>query len=53
MEYFRVRQYEFDSHRTIDPVRHGISSGTHRLDGIFMAIGRGIGPGHGSRTPGS
>ena len=44
MEYFGFGEYEFGSHRTIDPVRHGIS-GTHRLDGIFMAIGRGIRPG--------
>lgn len=44
MEYFGFGEYEFGSHRTIGPVRHGIS-GTHRLDGIFMAIGRGIRPG--------
>lgn len=41
LEYFGFGEYEFGSNRTIDPVRHGIS-GTHRMDGVFLAFGRGI-----------
>ena len=45
LEYFGFGEYEFGSHQIIEPMARGIS-GTHRLNGIFMAAGPGIKPGH-------
>lgn len=44
MEYFGFGEYEFGSHHIIEPMKRGIS-GTHRLNGIFLAYGAGIRPG--------
>jgi predicted AlkP superfamily phosphohydrolase/phosphomutase len=44
LEYFGFGEYEFGSHKIIEPMRRGIS-GTHRLNGIFMAYGAKIEPG--------
>jgi predicted AlkP superfamily phosphohydrolase/phosphomutase len=44
LEYFGFGEYEFGSHKVIEAMQRGIS-GTHRLDGIFMAHGQGIKPG--------
>ena len=44
MEYFGFGEYEFGSHKIIEPMARGIS-GTHRMNGIFLAYGRDIRPG--------
>lgn len=44
LEYFGFGEYEFGSHKIIESMRHGIS-GTHRMNGIFMAYGTAIQPG--------
>lgn len=44
LEYFGFGEYEFGSHRIIEPMRRGIS-GTHRLNGIFLAYGAAVRPG--------
>jgi predicted AlkP superfamily phosphohydrolase/phosphomutase len=41
LEYFGFGEYEFGSHRIIEPMKRGIS-GTHRMDGIFMAYGKAV-----------
>ena len=38
LEYFGFGEYEFGSHRVIEAMRRGIS-GTHRMNGIFAALG--------------
>ena len=38
LEYFGFGEYEFGSHHIIEPMKRGIS-GTHRMDGIFIAYG--------------
>lgn len=44
LEYFGFGEYEFGSHKIIESMRRGIS-GTHRMNGIFMAYGAAIQPG--------
>jgi len=44
LEYFGFGEYEFGSHKIIEAMQRGIS-GTHRMNGIFLAYGRGIQPG--------
>lgn len=44
LEYFGFGEYEFGSHRIIESMRRGIS-GTHRMNGIFIAYGADIRPG--------
>jgi len=44
LEYFGFGEYEFGSNQVIEPMQRGIS-GTHRMNGIFMAYGAGIRPG--------
>jgi predicted AlkP superfamily phosphohydrolase/phosphomutase len=44
LEYFGFGEYEFGSHRIIESMRRGIS-GTHRMNGIFMAYGAAVQPG--------
>jgi predicted AlkP superfamily phosphohydrolase/phosphomutase len=44
LEYFGFGEYEFGSHQVIEPMKRGIS-GTHRLDGIFLAYGAAVRPG--------
>lgn len=44
LEYFGFGEYEFGSHKIIESMRRGIS-GTHRMNGIFMAYGAAIKPG--------
>jgi predicted AlkP superfamily phosphohydrolase/phosphomutase len=44
LEYFGFGEYEFGSHRVIEAMKRGIS-GTHRMNGIFLAYGRAIQPG--------
>lgn len=44
MEYFGFGEYEFGSHHIIEPMKRGIS-GTHRMNGVFLAYGAGIRPG--------
>lgn len=44
LEYFGFGEYEFGSHQIIEPMKRGIS-GTHRLNGIFMAYGKRVQPG--------
>ncbi len=44
LEYFGFGEFEFGSHKIIEPMRRGIS-GTHRMNGIFMAYGAAIQPG--------
>jgi predicted AlkP superfamily phosphohydrolase/phosphomutase len=41
LEYFGFGEYEFGSHQVIESMRRGIS-GTHRLNGIFLAYGADI-----------
>jgi predicted AlkP superfamily phosphohydrolase/phosphomutase len=41
LEYFGFGEYEFGSHKIIEPMKRGIS-GTHRMDGIFLAYGKAI-----------
>lgn len=38
LEYFGFGEYEFGSHKIIEPMKRGIS-GTHRMNGIFLAHG--------------
>lgn len=40
LEYFGFGEYEFGSHRIIQPMARGIS-GTHRMYGVFTAFGAG------------
>lgn len=44
LEYFGFGEYEFGSHKIIEPMKRGIS-GTHRMNGVFMAYGNNIAPG--------
>lgn len=44
LEYFGFGEYEFGSHKIIESMRRGIS-GTHRMNGVFMAYGAAIQPG--------
>ncbi len=44
LEYFGFGEYEFGSHRVIEAMKRGIS-GTHRMNGVFMAYGSAIQPG--------
>lgn len=44
LEYFGFGEYEFGSHRVIERMKRGIS-GTHRMDGVFLAYGAAIEPG--------
>lgn len=44
LEYFGFGEYEFGSHKIIEAMKRGIS-GTHRMNGIFLAYGAGIQPG--------
>lgn len=44
LEYFGFGEYEFGSHKIVESMRRGIS-GTHRMNGIFMAYGAAIQPG--------
>lgn len=44
LEYFGFGEYEFGSHKIIEAMQRGIS-GTHRMNGIFMAYGAAIQPG--------
>ncbi|MCO5186702.1 MAG: alkaline phosphatase family protein [Anaerolineae bacterium] len=44
LEYFGFGEYEFGSHKIIEPMKRGIS-GTHRMNGVFMAYGNHITPG--------
>ena len=44
LEYFGFGEYEFGSHRVIEAMQRGIS-GTHRMNGIFLAYGRAVQPG--------
>jgi predicted AlkP superfamily phosphohydrolase/phosphomutase len=44
MEYFGFGEYEFGSHKIIEPMERGIS-GTHRPNGIFLMRGKAIEPG--------
>jgi predicted AlkP superfamily phosphohydrolase/phosphomutase len=44
LEYFGFGEYEFGSHRIVEAMRRGIS-GTHRMNGIFLAYGPDIRPG--------
>lgn len=44
LEYFGFGEYEFGSHQIIEAMQRGIS-GTHRMNGIFMAYGKAIEPG--------
>ncbi len=44
LEYFGFGEYEFGSHKIIEAMRRGIS-GTHRMNGIFLAYGAAIEPG--------
>ncbi|MFZ1505666.1 MAG: alkaline phosphatase family protein, partial [Anaerolineae bacterium] len=44
LEYFGFGEYEFGSHRVIEAMRRGIS-GTHRMNGIFAALGEPVQPG--------
>ncbi|MEX1021486.1 MAG: alkaline phosphatase family protein [Litorilinea sp.] len=41
LEYFGFGEYEFGSHKIIESMRRGIS-GTHRMNGIFMAYGAAV-----------
>jgi predicted AlkP superfamily phosphohydrolase/phosphomutase len=41
LEYFGFGEYEFGSHKIIEPMKRGIS-GTHRMEGIFLAYGKAI-----------
>lgn len=44
LEYFGFGEYEFGSHKIIEAMQRGIS-GTHRMNGVFLAYGAGIKPG--------
>ncbi len=44
LEYFGFGEYEFGSNQIIEPMKRGIS-GTHRMNGIFLAYGENIRPG--------
>jgi predicted AlkP superfamily phosphohydrolase/phosphomutase len=44
LEYFGFGEYEFGSHKIIEAMKRGIS-GTHRMNGIFLAYGAAIQPG--------
>jgi predicted AlkP superfamily phosphohydrolase/phosphomutase len=44
LEYFGFGEYEFGSNQIIEPMKRGIS-GTHRMNGIFLAYGGNIRPG--------
>ena len=44
LEYFGFGEYEFGSHKIIEAMQRGIS-GTHRMNGVFMAYGAGVQPG--------
>ncbi|MCI0398668.1 MAG: DUF2304 family protein [Chloroflexi bacterium] len=44
LEYFGFGEYEFGSHRIIEAMKRGIS-GTHRMNGIFLAYGPAARPG--------
>lgn len=44
LEYFGFGEYEFGSHRIIEAMQRGIS-GTHRMNGIFLAYGAAVQPG--------
>lgn len=44
LEYFGFGEYEFGSNQIIEPMKRGIS-GTHRMNGIFLAYGETIRPG--------
>ena len=44
LEYFGFGEYEFGSNKIIEPMKRGIS-GTHRMNGIFVAFGEHIRPG--------
>ncbi len=41
LEYFGFGEYEFGSHKIIESMRRGIS-GTHRMNGVFLAYGAAI-----------
>lgn len=44
LEYFGFGEYEFGSHKIIEAMQRGIS-GTHRMNGIFIAYGAHVRPG--------
>lgn len=44
LEYFGFGEYEFGSQQIIEAMQRGIS-GTHRMDGVFMAYGNAVRPG--------
>jgi len=44
LEYFGFGEYEFGSHKIIEAMERGIS-GTHRMNGIFLAYGAHVKPG--------
>ena len=44
LEYFGFGEYEFGSHKIIEAMKRGIS-GTHRMNGVFLAYGRAVQPG--------
>jgi predicted AlkP superfamily phosphohydrolase/phosphomutase len=44
LEYFGFGEYEFGSHRIIEAMERGIS-GTHRMNGVFLAYGAAVEPG--------
>jgi predicted AlkP superfamily phosphohydrolase/phosphomutase len=44
LEYFGFGEYEFGSHKIIEPMKRGIS-GTHRMNGVFLAYGNNVEPG--------
>jgi predicted AlkP superfamily phosphohydrolase/phosphomutase len=44
LEYFGFGEYEFGTNQIIEPMKRGIS-GTHRMNGIFLALGENIRPG--------
>ena len=44
LEYFGFGEYEFGSHKIIEAMERGIS-GTHRMNGIFLAYGAAVEPG--------
>jgi predicted AlkP superfamily phosphohydrolase/phosphomutase len=44
LEYFGFGEYEFGSHKIVEAMQRGIS-GTHRLNGVFIAYGAAVRPG--------
>jgi predicted AlkP superfamily phosphohydrolase/phosphomutase len=44
LEYFGFGEYEFGSHKIIEAMKRGIS-GTHRMNGVFLAYGGPVQPG--------